>query len=156
MKGAGVFLRFLQWFLRAIQFCCAAIVLGIFAYFLAALHNHGMHINQWPRAVTGIAGAGVIYTAIALLLLCCLAGFAFTSLIAIILDILFIAAFIYVAVSNRGAAGSCNGHVNTVFGSGDASQHVTDNGHGGFTSLPSFRQACRLQKAVLAVSIVAA
>lgn len=153
--SAGIALKFLQWFIRGVQFCCSAIVLGIFAYFLATLHNHGLHIKTWIRAVTGISGIGVIYTFLGLLLLCCLAGHPFTSFIAIVLDVCFIGAFIYVAVANRGGAGSCRGHVNTAFGSGDSATKVHDNGHGGFTSLPTLHQACKLQTATLAVSIVA-
>ncbi|KAL1868316.1 hypothetical protein VTK73DRAFT_3749 [Phialemonium thermophilum] len=153
---SGIALKTLQWAIRAVQFCCAAIILGIFSYFLATLSNHDLRIHQWLRAVEGISGIAVIYTAIGLLLLCCLAGHPLTSFMAIFLDICFVAAFIYIAVANRGGASSCNGFVHTPYGSGDSSTDVVDNGHGGFTALPSLHRACQLQTACLAMAIIAA
>lgn len=152
---SGLGLKFLQWFIRGIEFCCAAVVLALYSYFLATLHNHDLPIATYIRAVEGISGAAVLYTILGLLLLCCLAGFALTSFIAIVLDVAFAGAFIYVATANRGGASSCSGYVDTPFGSGDADNHVTDDGHGGFTHLPSLRTACRMETACLAVSIVA-
>jgi len=152
---SGLALKFVQWFLRGIQFCCAALILAIFSYFLATLHNHNLPIATWIRAVEGISGAAVLYTLTGLLLLCCLAGHPFSSGIAIILDICFAAAFIYVASANRGGAGSCRGTVDTAFGTGNADTNVSDDGNQGFTNLPSFRQACQMQTACLAVAIVA-
>ncbi|KAF7520369.1 hypothetical protein G7054_g12788 [Neopestalotiopsis clavispora] len=151
---SGLALKFLQWFIRGIQFCCAAVVLALFSYFLAALHNHSLGIPTWVRAVEGISGAAVLYTIAGLLLLCCLAGHPFTSFIAIILDVCFIGAFIYVAVANKNGASSCRGRVNTPFGSGNSADQVTSS-TSGFTNLPTYRQACQMQTAVLAVSIVA-
>lgn len=151
---SGFALKFLQWFIRGIQFCCCAVVLAIFSYFLATLHNHNLTIPIWARAVEGISGAGVLYTIIGLLLLCCLAGVVFTSAIAILLDLAFVGAFIYVAWANRGGAGSCRGTVDTIFGTGDAGSRVTSNTDG-FTNLPTYRQACQMETACLAVSIVA-
>lgn len=150
---SGVALKFLQWFFRAIQFACAALILGVYSYFLAALHNHNLHINSDVRAVEGISGAAVLYTLIALLLLCCLAGLTFIAFVAIVLDVAFIGAFIYVAVANRHGAGSCSGYLDTPFGKGQSGQTV--DGSGGFTTLPSFHTACRLQTACLSVAIVA-
>jgi hypothetical protein len=72
-----------------------------------------------------------------------------------VLDVAFIGGFIYIAQANRGGAGSCNGFVDTPFGSGDSKSMVHDDGHGGFTSLPKLHQACQLETACLAVSIVA-
>lgn len=152
---SGVGLKAIQWFLRGIEFCCAAIVLGLFSYFLATLHNHSLHIPTYVRAVEGLSGAAVLYTLLGLLLLCCLAGHVLASLIAIVLDICFIGAFIYIAQANRGGAGSCRGVVNTPFGSGQSGSTVSDGGHGGFTHLPTFFTACRMTTACLAVSIVA-
>jgi len=152
---SGLALKFVQWFIRGIEFCCAAIILALFSYFLAAMANHNIFIPNWIRAVEGISGAAVLYTLVGLLLLCCVAGHPFTSFIAIVLDICFIAGFIYIAVTNgRTGTGSCKGHVDTVFGSGNAESNVPDNNTNGFTALPSLRQACNMQKAVLAVSIV--
>ena len=153
--GTGLALRGTQFILRLIQFCCSAIVLALFCYFLATLHNHSLPTHTWVRAVTGISGAAVLYTILSVLLLCCLPGRSFPSFVMMVLDIAFAGAFIYVAVANRGGASSCDGQVNTVYGSGDADTNVIDNGNGGFTALPSLRQACKMETACLAVSIVA-
>jgi hypothetical protein len=155
MAFGGVALKSLSLFLRFIQFCCAAIILGIFSYFLATLHNHGLSIATYIRAVEGISGAAVIYTLFALLLVCCLGGIAFFSVLGMLLDLAFAGAFIYIAWATRGGAGSCKGNVNTPFGSGNT---YVDNsvatGNGGFTALPSLREACRLETACFAVAIV--
>lgn len=150
---SGVSLKFLQWFIRGVQLGCAALVLAIYSYFLAALHNHKLSISDTVRAVAGISGVAVIYTLAGLLLLCCLAGRTLSSFVAILLDVAFVAAFIYVAVANKNGAGSCDGYLDTPFGRGKAGQ--TAEGSGGFTALPSYRVACKLQSACLAVSIIA-
>ncbi|KAM0260712.1 hypothetical protein ACHAQJ_002628 [Trichoderma viride] len=151
--GTGISLKFIQWFIRGIQFCCCAIVLAIYSYFLATLHNHSLPIATSLRAVEGISGAGTLYTLLALLMLCCLAGHTFAAFLAVVLDICFIGAFIYVAVANKNGAGSCNGVLDTPFGKGQSSSTVSANN--GFTKLPSFHTACRLQSASLAVAIIA-
>ncbi|UZP44440.1 hypothetical protein NXS19_012252 [Fusarium pseudograminearum] len=121
---SGTALKFLQWFIRGIQFACAALILAIYSYFLATLHNHDLSISNKIRAVEGISGIAVLYTAAALLLLCCLAGRTLSSLLAIILDIAFIGAFIYVAVANKGGASSCTGYLDTPFGRGKAAVSI--------------------------------
>ncbi|KAF4998064.1 hypothetical protein FGRMN_3427 [Fusarium graminum] len=150
---SGVALKFLQWFFRGIQFACAALILAIYSYFLATLHNHKLPISNTIRAVEGISGAAVLYTIAALVLLCCLAGRTVSSFLAILLDIAFIGAFIYVAVANKGGASSCTGYLDTPFGRGKAAN--TAEGSDGFTALPSYRTACKLQSACLAVAIIA-
>ena len=150
---SGLALKSLQWFIRGVQCLCAALILGVYSYFLAALHNHRLPIDTSVRAVEGISGAAVLYTLIGLVFLCCVAGIAFTSFIAIVLDVCFVGAFIYVAVANKGGASSCKGYVDTPFGSGSSTN--TASGSDGFTALPSFHTACRLQTACLAVAIIA-
>jgi hypothetical protein len=157
MAFGGVALKSFSLFLRLIEFCCAAVVLAIFSYFLATLHNHGLHIDTYIRAVEGISGAGVLYTIFALLLVCCLGGIAFFSFLGMLLDLAFCGAFIYVAYATRGGDGSCVGYVNTPFGSGNASAGKTvPQGNGGFTVLPNLHTACKLETACFAVAIVAA
>ncbi|KXH51061.1 hypothetical protein CSAL01_05681 [Colletotrichum salicis] len=151
----GFALKFLQWFIRGVQLGCSILILAIFSYFLATLHNHSLPISTSIRAVEGISGAATLYTLVGLLLLCCLAGLAFTSFIAIVLDVAFIGAFIYVAVANKGGAGTCSGTVSTPFGDGPADGEPTNTGSDGWTHLPSLRTACKLQTACFAVSIVA-
>ncbi|WQF79889.1 hypothetical protein CDEST_04903 [Colletotrichum destructivum] len=151
----GFALKFLQWFIRGVQLGCSVLILAIFSYFLATLHNHSLPIATSIRAVEGISGVATLYTLAGLLLLCCLAGRSFTSFIAIVLDVAFIAAFIYVAVANRNGADSCSGNVSTPFGDGPADGEPTNTGSDGWTHLPSLRTACKLQTACFAVSIVA-
>jgi hypothetical protein len=156
---SGSALRWLQTFVRAVQLCCAIVVLALFSYFLATLHNHGLRIDDSIRAVEGISGAAVLYTLISLsILLCCgrrLVGHPATSAVSVFLDVCFAITFIFVAIANRGGAGSCSGYVSTPFGTGDASNNVVDDGNGGFTALPSLRQACQMETGCLAASIVA-
>jgi hypothetical protein len=156
-RGAGVALKSALWFIRGVQFCCAGLVLAVYSYFLATLHNHGLDTPTWVRAVEGISGSAALYTGIALLVLCCVAGHPLTSFLAMALDVAFVGGFIYVASANRGGAGSCTGRVETPFGSGDADTNVPDAGNspGGFTQLGSFKTACQLETACLSVSIVA-
>ncbi|KAK3325511.1 hypothetical protein B0H66DRAFT_126958 [Apodospora peruviana] len=152
---SGMALRGLQFFARSIEFCCAALILAIFSYFLTTLASHKLHIATWLRAVEGISGAAVLYTLLALMLLCCVAGHPVSSFMMIFLDICFLATFIYIAAATRGGASSCNGVVHTVFGTGDANTNVADNGEGGIiTALPNLRQACQMETACLAVAIV--
>ncbi|KAK4147191.1 uncharacterized protein C8A04DRAFT_9211 [Dichotomopilus funicola] len=156
-RGAGIALRGLQFFIRSVQFCCAAIVLALFSYFLATLNNHNLPIDVWVRAVEGISGVGVAYTALTILSLCCCAGRSFPSFLMMVLDVAFLGAFIYVASANRGGASTCTGDVDTPYGRGNAETNVGDKkGTGdGFTALPSLRTACKMETASLAVSIVA-
>jgi hypothetical protein len=154
--AAGLALKDLQWFLRAIEFCCAALILGIFSYFLAALHNHGLNIDNYTQSIEGISGAAVLYTLIGLLLLCFVAGLTFFSLFVTLLDLAFVGAFIYVAYETRSGARSCTGIVDTIFGTGGANaDNTVPAPNGGVTALPSFKQACQLETACFSVSIVA-
>ncbi|KJZ80567.1 hypothetical protein HIM_00417 [Hirsutella minnesotensis 3608] len=150
---AGLALKSLQWVIRGVQLLCAALILGVYSYFLAALHNHRLPIPRSARAVEGISGAAVLYTLVGLVLLCCLAGVAVASGVAVLLDVAFIGAFIYLAVANRHGAGSCTGYLDTPFGSG-LSGDVAEGNRDGFTALPSFHTACRLQTACMAVAII--
>jgi len=153
--GVGLVLKLLQWFNRGVQFCCAGLILALNSYFLAAMSNHGITIPTNLRAVEGISGAAVLYTIIGLLLVCCLAGFTLTSFIAIVLDVAFVGAFIYVATVFRHGASSCSGsNVRTVFGSGDANENIPSPQDGG-VPLSKYMTICRMESACLAVAIVA-
>ncbi|KAK7427962.1 hypothetical protein QQZ08_005575 [Neonectria magnoliae] len=150
---SGVGLKFAQWFIRGVQFACAALILAIYSYFLATLHNHKLSISDTIRAVEGISGLAVLYTLAGLVLLCCLAGHTASSFIAVVLDVAFIGAFIYVAVANKDGSSDCTGYLDTPFGRGKAGEKA--KGSDGFTALPSFKVACRLQSACLALAIIA-
>lgn len=98
----------------------------------------------------------MLYTLIGLLLLCFLAGLTLFSLFAILMDLAFVGAFIYIAYETRYGARSCSGTVTTVFGTGDANDgNTVPSGNGGTTALPSFKQACQLETACFSVSMVA-
>lgn len=141
---AGLALKSAQWFLRFVQFCCCAVVLALFSYFLAHLHRNNLPINNHLKAVEGISGLGVLYTLLALIFLCCVAGVIFASAIAILLDICFAGAFIYVASRLGGGTRSC-----------DANLIETPIGNGNPRADSLYSNACRMEKACLAVSIIA-
>ncbi|EHA48685.1 hypothetical protein MCOR07_008901 [Pyricularia oryzae] len=148
---AGIALKTLQWFNRGVQFLCSGLILGIFSYFLATFASNRLESPTWVRAVEGISGIAALYSGLALVLLCCLAGRKFVAFLAIVLDVAFVAAFIYVAVQNRAGTASCNSGVeNTPFGSTTNSNARISNNGG-----PTFFTVCKLQSACLAVSIVA-
>lgn len=151
---SGLALKSLQWLVRGIQLLCAALILGVYSYFLAALHNHALPTPSNVGAVEGITGAAVLYTLIGLILLCCVAGILFASAIAIVLDLAFAGAFIYVAYANRHGSGSCSGYLDTPFGSGQSGDRP-QGPQEGFTVLPSYRTTCRLQTACMSVAIAA-
>ena len=54
------------------------------------------------RAVEGISGAAVVYTAFATILTCFLGGLTFFALLAILLDVCFVGGFVAIAVLARG------------------------------------------------------
>ena len=152
MAFGGVALKSLATFLRFIEFCCAAIVLALSLYYLIVLHNHGLPIATYIRAVTGISGAAVLYTLFALVLVCCVGG-TFLSVFAIVLDLAFTGAFVYIAWAYRDGTSSCKGEVTTPLGNGNEKSEVS-NGKGGFTHLPSLYTACKMETAAFAVAIV--
>ncbi|SMY20328.1 unnamed protein product [Zymoseptoria tritici ST99CH_1A5] len=159
----GGFMRFTQTFIYFLAFLCSAVALGIYAYFLSVLADRDVGIPKYEKAVTGIAGAGVLYTIIAVVLTCCLGGIAFFGFLAILLDIAFVGGFIAIAILTRDGAHSCSGIIRTPLGRGPATSDGAgfDNGVLGsqdneVTYAVSQRTACRLNKAVFAVSIIGA
>ena len=80
------------------------------------------------------------------------------SAVAVLLDLAFMGAFIYVAWKTRAGRGSCTGVVDTPLGSGDtrdAEGNQVISNSGGVVRLPSLHTACRLETACFAVAIVA-
>jgi hypothetical protein len=152
-RGAG--LKFVQWIFRLIQFICSIVVLGIYAYFLATLISHNQEVGNWIKAVLGMSVVATIYTLLGIILVCCLSGHPFTSLIAMILDGTFVAAFIYIAVANRDGAKSCSGiDLDTVYGTGN--EGVSPSLGDGAAPVPTYGFACRMETACFGASIVAA
>jgi len=156
-------LKFIQTFLYAVAFCCSAIILGFYSYFLAIQADRDVSIPQWQKAVEGMSGIGVVYTIFAVVLTCCLGGKAFFAFLAIVIDILLCGAFIAIAVLTRDGAQSCSGNVETPLGDGPANSRGSfgSNGFGtgegeNVTYAVSLRTACLYNKACFAVAIIGA
>lgn len=85
-----------------------------------------------------MSGAAVIYTAFAVILTCFLGGITFFAFLALVLDVLFTACFVAIAILTRQGRRSCRSYNNpSPLGSGRP-------------------VACELQRAAFAVSIIEA
>jgi len=146
MAFGGALLRFGQTGLRLLEFACAAIVLGIYSYFLSVLADKNIHIPAWEKAVEGMSGAACLYLIFCVLLTLFLGGIRFFAFIAIVLDICFVGCFAAIAYYTRHGANSCKGVVNTPLGTGLSSQAAPGAGDWGYV--------CSLNTACFAVSIV--
>lgn len=157
--GAAKWANFL---LRILQFCASAIILGVFAYFLATLADHDLHIEPWHIAVTAISGAAMVYSGIAIPCSLFWGGKSFFAGIGMGLDFIFGAGMVAIAIMDRGGTQSCSGDVDTPLGTGNADTGAAGFGDGGFgvgdgqkfTYMVDLKLACRLQKATFAVSII--
>jgi hypothetical protein len=153
MALAGTALRVTSVGVRALQFCGAIIILGIFSYFLAILTHNNYPVATWIRAVEGISGAAALYTLIGLFLVCCLGGVTFFAFLGIVLDICFIGCFIAVAILTRGSNVNCNAtntYSATDFGNGPIGFGDGNN----VSSAPSLVRACELEKATFVIAII--
>jgi len=153
MAVGAVISRFLSVLVFFLAFLASATALGIYSYFLATERTHNVRIPAKHKAIEGISGAGVLYTLIALVLTCFLGGLSFFMYLGIILDLLFMGAFIAVAILTRDGASSCKSPVKTPLGSGDGSSHIGTNGT---TWTASLHTICRLETVVFAVAVIAA
>ena len=66
MAFGGAALKFIATALYALEFCCAAVILGIYSYFLAVQADRNVTIPRWQQAVEGLSGATVLYTIFAI------------------------------------------------------------------------------------------
>lgn len=107
------------------------------ADFLKDNTKHHLSIPRWEKAVEGMAGAAVIYTAFAVILTCFLGGITFFAFLAIILDLLFLGCFVAIAILTRRGAHSC----------GRTNPSPVGIGH---------HNSCQLERVVFAVAIAAA
>jgi len=154
MAFGAVASRFLSVLVFALAFLCSATGLGIYSYFLATERTHDVSIPNKHKAIEGITGAGVLYTLIALVFTCFLGGFTLFAFIGIVLDLLFMGAFIAVAILTRDGASSCNNNPQkTPLGTGSPSSHIGVNGVRWTATLHTI---CRLETVVFAVSILGA
>jgi len=159
MAIGGAFLKLSATLLYALEFCCAAIILGIYSYFLAVLADRNVNIPMWAQAVTGLSGGTVLYTIFAIIFTCCLGGKTFFALLGLIFNVLCCGAMIAVAVLTRDGAHSCSGIVNTPLGTGPSNsrQGFDSNGQGRqWTYAASYGTACNLNTACFAVAIIGA
>lgn len=105
--------RWLQRFLRVLQFLSAIISLGLFSsriYKIIRLSNEAVTASN--GAVEGILAAAVLYTLTVMLLSCCIkhGGPKPLRWLLVLMDILFLGAFIAVAYLTRpngGSSGPC-------------------------------------------------
>lgn len=159
----GGFQRLFQTALYIILFFASAVILGFYSYFLAILSDRNQKIPTWEKAVEGISGAACLYLIFASVLTCCLGGIAVLAFTAIVLDVLFAAAMVAVAVMTRDGADSCSGTVQTPIGNGPASA-TGGYGQGGFgadggentTYKVHLGLACKYNSAAFACSIICA
>jgi len=162
MAVGEIILRIFSNGVRILQFLAAAVILGIFSYFLAVLSNHDLPIMTWIRAVTGLSGAAALYALLGSLFTLCLGGSMFFGFIAMILDVCMIGAMVAIAILARDGTQSCSGNVNTPLGSGPSDEQAQGYGANGFgfgsgktlNYLPNLGLACRLEKTAFAVSII--
>jgi hypothetical protein len=159
MAFGGAALKLLATALYALEFCCAAIILGIYSYFLAVQADRNVDIPRWQQAVTGLSGGTVLYTIFAVIFTCCLGGKTFFALLGLVFNALCCGAMIAVAVLTRDGASSCTGNVNTPLGNGpsDSKEGFGSNGQGNqITYSASLGTTCKLNTACFAVAIVGA
>ena len=160
-KGGA--LRLTQTALYTLAFLASGVILGIYSYFLAVLADRNTSIRTTYKAIEGISGAAVLYTIAAVLLTCCLGGVKVFAFLGILLDVCFIGGMVAIAVMTRHGAKACKGNVQTPLGNGNVNTG-TGFGNGGFgtggnentTYAVKYGNACRLNQAVFAVSIIAA
>lgn len=146
MALGGVLLRFGGLGLRVLEFGCAAVILGIYSYFLAVNSKHNQTIPTWEKAVEGISGAACLYTIFGAVFVLCLGGVAAFGYLAVLLDIAFAGAFAVIAYYTRHGANSCKGVVNTPIGTGLDNQSAPGAGDYGY--------ACSLNTAAFAVAVI--
>ena len=146
MGVGGVILRFCSFAIRVLQFLDAAVILGIFSYYLAILSKHDQTIATWIKAVEGLAGAATLYGLLALTFVCCLGGAAFFAFLGVVLDVCFVGAMVAIAIMTRHGTGKCSGTVNTPLGTGNANDKSPSGLHYGM--------ACTLEKVTFAVAVI--
>ncbi|KAL8796909.1 MAG: hypothetical protein Q9182_007293 [Xanthomendoza sp. 2 TL-2023] len=138
VSKAGVALKGVTTFLRAVEFLGCALLLGITSYWLGVLTHRHSGLPTWMKAVEGMAGGATLYTAFAVILTCFLGGMTFFAFMAVLLDFLFVAAMVAIAVLTRHGTHSCSG-------SNPPSPLGANN-----------RTSCRLETAAFAVAIAMA
>ncbi|KAI9834443.1 MAG: hypothetical protein M1826_002597 [Phylliscum demangeonii] len=152
MAVGSLILRGSQTTLRLAQFLSSLMILGIFAYFLAKLRQHRLRSANWVRATTGLAALGLLWALIAMALTCFMGGVTAFGLLGLVLDLLFVGAFIAIAIMNRGGVHRCRGYVSTPMGDGYTDYPPNSLRRGSY--VPNYKAACRLEKGVFIVALI--
>ena len=147
MSLSGIFLKFGGIFNRILQFLLSLVQMAIYAYFVSNIREAGYRVNDWTGAILGITTASTIYTLFGIVFTLCLGGNTLFGNLAILLDVAFIGAYIFVSWATRAARHSCDGVVYTPIGAGSAAQST------GLTVAGNLRRACQMEKVVFAFAI---
>ncbi|KAF2224534.1 hypothetical protein BDZ85DRAFT_261126 [Elsinoe ampelina] len=102
IKGGAI--RLLSTFLYFVSFICSMVIVGATGWFIASFSG-----STRDFAIIGMASVAALYSFIAMLFTCCLAGISFFAVLAILFDIVLMAAMIAIAVLNRNARFGCGG-----------------------------------------------
>ncbi|KAL8777823.1 MAG: hypothetical protein Q9213_007694 [Squamulea squamosa] len=138
VSKAGTALKSITTLLRIIELLGSILILGITSYWLGVLTHRHAGLPRWMKAVEGISGGAVLYTAFAVILTVFLGGKTFFAFLAVFLDVLFIGGFVAIAVLTRHGTHKCSGR--------DPPSPLGANN----------RVSCRLETAVFAVAIILA
>ncbi|KAK4611205.1 uncharacterized protein CLAFUR5_14025 [Fulvia fulva] len=105
----GGILRLTSTFLYFVAFCCSMLILGATIWFVVSFRG-----STRDFGIIGISAASAVYSFVAMLLTCCLAGVSFFALMAIVFDTVFMAVMMAVAVLNRAGRVGCPDNASTT------------------------------------------
>ncbi|KAI5304071.1 hypothetical protein KEM56_006881 [Ascosphaera pollenicola] len=158
------FLRLATFVHRVLLLLASVFIFGTFTYFLVTRADHEMGSSKWVSAVEGISGAALCYSLVLAILTLPYGGHPTVATVSMILDVLFIPAFVAIAILNRHCTGSCEGNVDTALGKGSGRSQPVGFGKEGFgtkkgkeenvTYMVRYSAACKLQKGAFYTSII--
>ncbi|KAG8625255.1 hypothetical protein KVT40_007006 [Elsinoe batatas] len=102
IKGGAI--RLFSTFLYFVSFICSMVIVGATGWFIASFSG-----STRDFAIIGMASVAALYSFMAMLFTCCLAGISFFAVLAIFFDVVLMAAMIAIAVLNRNARFGCGG-----------------------------------------------
>ncbi len=149
----------IQSLVRLLQFLSSVIILGICCYFLVIQNRHNLYQPSYVKVVGGIAGASVLWTALAMGLTPFFSGVTVFCALAVVLDSIFFGSLLGAACLTRQGR-SCSGSVDTPLGSGDVRTQAVTTQPGNDPTLPpsgyrpNLMNACRLLMTVFIVAII--
>lgn len=146
--GKGL-LKFLLFLFNILAACCAVIVLGIYAYFIAVSTGSGRtSVHGWMVGTLILATILTLFFLLGSFLSLCFGDKRVLGHMGAFMSILAACIFIAIAVLTRRGSKSCNGNriLQTPVGTGRADLDAPGAG--------SYRTACRINKAAFAVSLI--